>query len=69
MGIHENSKMSETDSSNEQVILTTVGYDHVIKFWQAHIMTRKPWLRLRLQTASELTRSMMFVRDLQILLQ
>ena len=68
MGIDENSKMSETDSSNEQVILTTVGYGHVIKFWQAHIMTRKPWLRLRLQTASELTRSMMFVRDLQMLL-
>ena len=68
MGIDENNKMSETDSSNEQVILTTVGYDHVFKFWQAYIMTRKPWLRLRLQTASELTRSMMFVRDLQILL-
>lgn len=28
--------MSETDGSNEQVILATAGYDHAIKFWQAH---------------------------------
>ena len=39
LGIDENNKMSERDSSNEQVILTTVGYDHVIKLCQAHIMT------------------------------
>ena len=36
MGIDEKNKMSETGGSNEQVILATAGYDHAIKFWQAH---------------------------------
>ncbi|XP_015778516.1 PREDICTED: target of rapamycin complex subunit lst8-like [Acropora digitifera] len=28
--------MTETDGSSEAVILATAGYDHAIKFWQAH---------------------------------
>ena len=28
--------MTETDGSSDPVILATAGYDHTIKFWQAH---------------------------------
>lgn len=27
---------AETEGSSERVILATAGYDHAIKFWQAH---------------------------------
>lgn len=27
---------AETEGSSEPVILATAGYDHAIKFWQAH---------------------------------
>ena len=33
---NDNRKMTETDGSSEPVILATAGYDHAIKFWQAH---------------------------------
>lgn len=35
-GANDNRKMTETDGSSEPVILATAGYDHAIKFWQAH---------------------------------
>ena len=30
------SRMSGRDDNGEQVILATAGYDHSIRFWQAH---------------------------------
>jgi WD40 repeat protein len=36
-GKHEASKLSDDDAG--EVILATAGYDHTIKFWQAHTGT------------------------------